>query len=108
MAIASYFKRVLARVRPKLVFVTCWYATESMACILACNELGIPSIDIQHGIQEFHVAYARWNRVPNGGYELLPTYFWCWSEAEASVIRGWAGDLSAHQPIVEDPESGPK
>ncbi|MEX2269884.1 MAG: hypothetical protein WD690_00340 [Vicinamibacterales bacterium] len=99
-AISRYFKRVLAEVRPKLVLVTCWYATESMACLLACSELGIPSVDIQHGSQEFHVAYDRWTRVPPGGYELLPTCFWCWSEAEASVIRAWAGPLSVHTPIV--------
>ena len=100
MGIARYFKRVLTEVRPKVVFVTCWYGTESMACLLACNQLGIPAIDIQHGSQDFHVAYDRWNRVPSSGYELMPTYFWCWSESEASIIRNWAGTLPVHQPIV--------
>jgi hypothetical protein len=100
MGIARYFKRVLADVRPKVVFVTCWYATESMACVLACTELGIPTIDIQHGSQDFHVAYDRWNRLPAAGYELLPTFFWCWSGSEASAIRHWAGKLPVHQPIV--------
>ncbi|MEO5740825.1 MAG: hypothetical protein ABIS29_09560, partial [Vicinamibacterales bacterium] len=100
IGIARYFKRVLARVRPKVVFVTCWYGTESMACLLACNELGIPTIDIQHGSQDFHVAYDRWNRVPAAGYQLMPTFFWCWSESEASIIRNWAGALPVHQPIV--------
>jgi hypothetical protein len=100
IGIARYFKRVLAEVRPKAVFVTCWYGTESMACVLACTELGIPTIDIQHGSQDFHVAYDRWNRVPDAGYELVPTFFWCWSESEASTIRSWAGRLPVHQPIV--------
>lgn len=100
MGIARYFRRVLAGVRPKVVFVTCWYATESMACVLACNELGIPTVDIQHGSQDFHVAYDRWNRTPDTGYELLPTFFWCWSESEASTIRNWAARLPVHQPIA--------
>jgi len=100
IGIARYFKRVLTDVRPKVVFVTCWYATESMACLLACHELGIPSVDIQHGSQEFHVAYDRWNRVPASGYELLPTYFWCWSQTEATAISSWSRALSVHQPIV--------
>jgi hypothetical protein len=100
ISIGRYFRRVLADVRPKIAFVACWYATESMACVLVCNQLGIPTVDIQHGSQEFHVAYDRWNRVPPEGYELLPTYFWCWSESEAAVIREWAGNLPVHQPIV--------
>jgi glycosyltransferase involved in cell wall biosynthesis len=100
IGIARYFKRVLSDVRPKVVFVTCWYGTESMACVLACNELGIPTIDIQHGSQDFHVAYDRWNRVPLAGFELMPTFFWCWSESEASTIRKWAGERDVHQPIV--------
>jgi glycosyltransferase involved in cell wall biosynthesis len=100
MGIARYFKQVLSEVRPKVVFVTCWYGTESMACLLACNELGIPAIDIQHGSQDFHVAYDRWNRVPATGYELMPTFFWCWSESEASIIRAWSSQLPVHHPIV--------
>ncbi len=100
MGIARYFRRVLADVRPKVVFVTCWYGTESMACVLACRELGIPTIDIQHGSQDFHVAYDRWTRVPAEGFELLPNLFWTWSESEASNIRRWAGARRIHQPIV--------
>jgi hypothetical protein len=99
-SIARYFRRVLEAVRPKIVLVTCWYATESMACVLACDQLGIPTVDIQHGSQESHFAYDRWNRVPAGGYELVPDFFWCWSETEAAVIRNWVGDRSVHQPIV--------
>jgi hypothetical protein len=100
LGIARYFNRVLVQVRPEIVFVTCWYGSESMACVLAANQLGIPTIDIQHGSQDFHVAYDRWNRVPATGYELVPTFFWCWSESEASTIRRWAEKLPVHQPIV--------
>jgi len=99
--IACYFKRILTSTRPKAVFVTCYYGTESMACILACNELGIPTIDIQHGSQgAFHVGYGQWNRVPPLGYELLPTFFWCWGESEAAAIREWSASLPVHQPMV--------
>lgn len=100
MGIAGYFRRLLAEVRPQIVFVTCWNGTESMACILACHEAGIPTVDIQHGSQEFNIGYDRWNCVPAEGYELLPTYFWCWSDTEASVIRAWAHRLPIHQPVV--------
>lgn len=100
-AISRYFKRVLSVTAPSAVFVTCWYNTESMACILACHELGIPSIDVQHGSQgDAHIAYGQWNSVPPEGYELLPTLFWCWSESEVTAIRRWCAGLPVHQPVV--------
>lgn len=101
-AIEKYFKRLLMKTKPKAVFVTCCYSTESMALILACHHMGIPSIDIQHGFQgDFHIAYGRWNRLPEKGYELLPTIFWCWSDFEASAIKRWSkSNASVHQPVV--------
>lgn len=99
-AIARYFRGRLSVVQPKVVFITCWYSTESLACILACHQLGIPCVDIQHGSQGFHVGYARWNRVPASGYNLLPTFFWCWSSTEASSIQEWSARLPTHQPVV--------
>jgi hypothetical protein len=101
-AIEKYFKRLLIKIKPRAVFVTCCYSTESMALILACHHMGIPSIDIQHGLQsDFHIAYGSWNRLPEKGYELLPTIFWCWSEFEASIIKKWSKrNTSVHQPVV--------
>lgn len=101
-AIEKYFKRLLMKTKPRAVFVTSCYSTESMALILACYQMGIPSVDIQHGSQgDFHIAYARWNRLPEKGYELLPTIFWCWSEFEASTIKRWSKcNASVHQPVV--------
>ena len=102
IAIEKYFKQILMKTRPKAVFVTCCYSTESMALILACHRLGIPSIDIQHGFQgDLHIAYGQWNCLPEKGYELLPTIFWCWSELEASTIKKWNKcNASVHQPVV--------
>jgi hypothetical protein len=100
IGIAQYFRRVLAKLRPKMLIVSCWYSTESMACLLAAHALGIPTIDIQHGSQEFHVAYDGWHRFPAGGYELLPAFFWCWSATEAAVIAKWSSHLPVHQPMV--------
>jgi hypothetical protein len=101
-AIAKYFKMILRKTKPKIVFVSCYYSTESMGLILACHRLGIPSIDIQHGLQgDLHVAYAGWNHLPDKGYELLPKIFWCWSEAEASTIERWSKyHSSVHRPVV--------
>ncbi|MDB5099448.1 MAG: hypothetical protein JWM80_3869 [Cyanobacteria bacterium RYN_339] len=88
---ADYFKRVLRRSGARLGVVVCYYNLYGMAFDLACRELGIPSMDIQHGLQgAYHAAYGRWGRVPADGYELLPSLFWCWSTDEAAVIAEWA------------------
>jgi hypothetical protein len=87
------FEAVLRRTRPELGFVVD-YGIASMAFNLACARVGIPSIEIQHGVQgPFHWAYARWSALPPGGYELLPTSFWVWSSEEAAVIEEWSAPV---------------
>lgn len=99
--IATYFRRVLRQTRPRAVFVTCWYATETMACLLACHELAIPTLDIQHGTQgEFHVGYGRWADVPRSGYGLLPRLFWCWGASDAATINSWSRTCATHHAVA--------
>lgn len=100
--LADHFKRVLARTGARLGVVVCYYNHVGMAFNLACRELGIPSIDLQHGVQgDNHRAYGRWTRLPAEGFALLPELFWCWREEEASAIKAWNGAAPGHhQPIV--------
>ncbi len=100
---ADYFKGILAESRPVLGFVVCYYNdVGSMAYMLACRELGITSVDIQHGLQgDNHVAYGRWGKLPKTGYELLPKVFWCWGNSEANAILKWAAAYKEyHRPVV--------
>ncbi len=97
-ATASAFERVLRRVQPKLAFVTTWYAGLGPAFVLACRRQGILSIDLQHCPQGgTHKAYTWW-ALPKTGYAVMPAVFWCWSEADAAHIRGWAETLPAPWP----------
>lgn len=94
--LSQLFEYLLKHNQPRLAFVECYYGDQGMAFDLACNRCGIPSIDIQHGVQgEYHEAYGQWNRVPDKGYELLPTYFWCWTSAEANAINKWSQTIQA-------------
>lgn len=96
---ANFFKMVFGKTNPKVGFVINYYGEDGLSFNLACYEFGIPSIDIQHGVQgDYHIAYGNWGRLPVGGYRLLPTYFWCWSEEERKSIEKWSS--SFHQPIV--------
>ncbi|NJN12566.1 MAG: hypothetical protein HC836_39250 [Richelia sp. RM2_1_2] len=72
-----------------------------MAICAACNELGIPSVDIQHGIQgDIHIAYGNWSKVPKEGFKTLPSIFWNWNQSQAKYIDNWAVKNRKHQTFV--------
>ncbi|HEX7117804.1 MAG TPA: hypothetical protein VF212_03405 [Longimicrobiales bacterium] len=98
---ADYFKSILIRTGARVGFVVCYYNLDGMAFCLACREVGIPSVDIQHGVQgPEHFAYGQWRNIPPEGYELLPSHFWCWSEAEVDTIRAWSAPVKQHTPVL--------
>ncbi|MGH9371971.1 MAG: hypothetical protein ACRD15_10625 [Vicinamibacterales bacterium] len=87
---ADWFKRRLAIVGPSHGFVADYGLREQAFC-LACRELGIPSVELQHGvINDTHPAYAGWQAVPVGGYESRPALFWCWDATGVAAIERWA------------------
>lgn len=98
--LANYLKPIMQKVDPKYVFGSNYYGLE-LAMNLAAHELGITSVDVQHGVQgESHFAYAAWNNIPNGGYEVMPDLFMTWDEHAASVINSWAKHTTKHSAKV--------
>jgi hypothetical protein len=88
---AAWFKARLAAIGPAQGFVADYGLREQAFC-LACRELGIPAVEIQHGvINAVHPAYAGWRSVPDGGYETRPSVFWCWDAQGVAAIEEWAG-----------------
>ncbi|MFV8224385.1 hypothetical protein [Christiangramia aquimixticola] len=84
------------------VYLLCYYVSEMYAMNLACNALGIPTWDIQHGGQgSQHMAYTNFNKIPDKGYDLLPKNFWCWDEDSAREINKWAKNQSFHKVYVK-------
>jgi len=96
------YARLLDRTRPRAVFIVCYYGVEPMGLVRECRARGIATIDIQHGtISKTHWAYTHWNRLPPGGYELLPNWFWVWAPSDAETISAWANaSHGAHQAVV--------
>lgn len=89
--LSQFFEHLLEDNQPRLAFIECYYGENGMAFNLACKRKGIPSVDIQHGVQgDLHVAYGRWCNVPDTGYELLPSHFWCWTSHETNAINNWS------------------
>ncbi len=90
---ADYFKKILIGKKIKVVFMKCWYSIEEQALSLACSEVGIPAIDVQHGVAGagYNDAYNGWKKFPsNSSYELLPSFFLCWTWEDKYSIDSWA------------------
>lgn len=86
------FYKYLKTIEPKYGFLICFYSSQGMAFCAACKELGIISVDIQHGLAGAHQhrAYSNWSKVPHEGYALLPSIFWTWSQTDLMEIRKWS------------------
>ena len=99
---SNYFTQILNITKPAIGFTVSYHNPVCMAFNLSCRRFGIPSIDIQHGVQgDYNAGYGRWLRVPVAGYELLPSIFWCWSKDEADSIEKWSKKVQAsHKAIV--------
>ncbi len=98
----TYFENILLKTKPSLAFTVSYSNPIGLAFNLACHTLGIQTVDIQHGVQgECNGAYGRWQKVPKEGYELLPTFFMCWSQDEEKAITSWSKKIKEmHRPIV--------
>jgi hypothetical protein len=61
--------------------------------VIAAKEMGIPSIDIQHGVAgDVHKSYYKWLKMPINGYKLFPNYFWSWTAKDMEVFSNWQKD----------------
>ena len=79
---SKVLEKVLIKIKPKIVFLTCYYNDMSLATILACKKLNIKTVDIQHGgFEPAHLMYKYWQKSEiKKGYELLPNFFWVWKK----------------------------
>jgi len=88
--LADRFAGWLERSRPRLGFVANTGPPEQAFC-LACRELGITSVELQHGVQgDLHPSYGSWFAVPREGWETRARVFWSWDEQSAAAINRWA------------------
>jgi hypothetical protein len=104
-AYCIFFRDLLTVLRPRAVFLVCYYYIAAMALIKSCRDLKIETVEVQHGIQgKYHSLYAHWTRIPLAGYELLPNRFWVWSEQckqdMLTTRPEVSGNHSQHLPIV--------
>jgi len=95
------FLKIFEISSPRLVFLRCYYEDVAMGAVIACSELKIPSVELQHGSQNDYNPYlTNWSKVPSDGYEIMPTYYWSWGKKSADRIKQWAGKTIRHQSFV--------
>ncbi len=88
--LADRFASWLRQARPRLGFVANTGLPEQAFC-LACRELGITSVEVQHGVQgDLHPSYGSWFTIPVEGWETRARVFWSWDEESAAAINRWA------------------
>ncbi len=99
--LSKVFVKILKCYKPKIVVLTVFYRLEAMAMCLACERLGIKTIEYQHGAQnDYHPMYTHWENIPQKGYELIPDIFWMWGDIPKKRIESWARNSKKHTAIV--------
>jgi hypothetical protein len=97
--LTMFFEHFVRRKKTRKAFLICYYEESGYALTLACARHGIPSIDIQHGVQgQYHFAYAPYGKIPAQGYNLIPDFFWLWDKYSYDNIANWSSEF--HQPFL--------
>lgn len=87
------------RIQPNYAAGLCYYSEAMYGMNSAAAELGIISIDMQHGTTGLlHPSYF-FKRVPEHGYNVLPKIFWCWDESSVNNISAWSKN-KCHQAVL--------
>jgi hypothetical protein len=88
--LADTFSRWLRRSGARIGFVAGTGLQEQAFC-LACRELDLTSVEVQHGVQgDLHPSYGSWFAVPEEGWETRAGVFWSWDAESAAAINRWA------------------
>ena len=85
----------------KKIFLISWYVPDTMGIIASARQLGIATIEVQHGQQgKFHAGNSGWNFFPENGYLNMPDKFWCWDEKSIKNILKQSPNRKFHKPIL--------
>ena len=95
-------ERILSKQKKlKEIYLTSWYFPDMMGICAAASELGIKTIDVQHGKQgKYHAMYSGWTNISESGYALMPDNFWCWGQPSCDHILASSPNRRAHIPFI--------
>lgn len=89
----GFFSKLFQKTKPeKIIFLSYYGYDDLAAAILAAHELGIKTIDFQHGPQtNVHMAYSAWTKHPDSSYNIMPVEYWTWDQRSKDNIEEWSG-----------------
>ncbi len=95
-------KRILSKQKKlREIYLTSWYFPDMMGVCAAASELGIKTIDVQHGKQgKYQAMYSGWTKIPESGYALMPDNFWCWGQPSCDHILSSSPNRKKHIPFI--------
>lgn len=84
-----FFKDFLTRFKNlEDLYLCSYYFSHYAGMVSAANQLGIITIEIQHGtVSANHYAYGGWGQLPPTGFLMLPKLFWVYAESERELIE---------------------
>ena len=95
-------KRILSKQKKlKEIYLSSWYFPDMMGICAAASELGIKTIDVQHGKQgKYQAMYSGWTKITESGYALMPNNFWCWGQPSCDHILASSAGRKNHIPFI--------
>ncbi len=83
------------------IYLTSWYFPDMMGICAAASEIGVKTIDVQHGKQgKYQAMYSGWTKIPKDGYALMPDSFWCWGQPSCNHILESSPNRNIHIPFI--------
>jgi hypothetical protein len=81
----SYYRFILRRIKPKVIVLVCYYDYRMMVLCETAKELGIPVIELQHGvIGKEHISY---NFFSKRKLKSFPDYIFTFSREDRETVR---------------------
>ena len=95
-------KKILSKQKKlKEIYLTSWYFPDMMGICAAASELGIKTIDVQHGKQgKYQAMYSGWTKIPESGYTIMPDNFWCWGRTSCNHILASSPNRKSNIPFI--------
>ncbi|MBN1762920.1 MAG: CDP-glycerol glycerophosphotransferase family protein [Methanomicrobia archaeon] len=86
LSVKFFLKTLLEKINPKGVIIRCGYTRFHMALSQACKELGIPTVEVQHGfITRYSIGYVKATNSLNR--DCLPDYFLSYGNKFSEIVK---------------------
>lgn len=94
--LSKFYRFLLRHSKAKKAVLIGYTTADGLAFCNASNELKIDSIELQHGvISNTRPRHFPYKKLPCGGFNILPKFFWLWDEADV-LKYNWANDPTKH------------